>query len=87
MIVTSSRHFDIPALPGRPIDPTGGGDTFMAGFLVNYLDSRDPWEAGLFGAATALLVIEGTGGVVAERMPKMSDVKERLKRSREILNV
>lgn len=78
LVVTASDRWRIPALPGDPIDPTGGGDTFMAGFLVNYLDSNDPQEAGHFGAATALYVIERTGGVTAGRMPRMAQVSARL---------
>jgi ribokinase len=86
LIVTSRGPANIPPLPGKPIDPTGGGDSFMAGFLVNYLDTRDPQEAGLFGAATALHVIEGTGGVVASRMPRLQQIEVRLQSYREFVN-
>lgn len=86
-VTMSASRFDIPALPGKPVDPTGGGDSFMGGFLVNYLDTRDPWEAGLFAAATALLVIEGTGGVVASRMPRLEAVQKRLQSGRQALEI
>jgi sugar/nucleoside kinase (ribokinase family) len=79
LIFTSERRIEISPLAGNPVDPTGGGDTFMAGFLASYLDSRDLAEAGQFAAATALLVIEGTGGVIASRMPTLEMVRNRLK--------
>mgnify|MGYP001238200698 CR=1 FL=1 len=78
-IITSNKTYDLPALPGKPIDATGGGDSFMGGFLVNYIATHNAAEAGLFGSATALLVIEGTGGVTPKRMPSVEDVNTRLK--------
>lgn len=44
----------IPAfLPRAEIDPTGCGDTYMAGYLYQRLADRDPAFAGHFGAAMA----------------------------------
>ena len=82
-VLTSGEQYHIPPLPGKPIDATGGGDSFMGGFLVQYLKTRHPAEAGLYGAATALLVIEGTGGVTPARMPSAEDVELRLKQARQ----
>lgn len=80
------EHY-IPPLPGNPVDQTGGGDTYMAGFLVGYLRTGSLREAGFLGAVTALIVIEGTGGVRAERMPTWAMAQERLAQGRQELRV
>lgn len=68
----------IPALPGQPIDATGGGDSFMAGFLSEYLRCGDILQSAVFGSATALCVIERTGGVKPERMPTEAQARARI---------
>ena len=79
LVLTPNETHEIPALQGDPIDPTGGGDSYMGGFLVGYLRAGgDPYRAGLYGTATALCVIEGTGGVHRDRMPTANDVETRL---------
>jgi sugar/nucleoside kinase (ribokinase family) len=40
-------------LPKAEVDPTGCGDTYMAGYLIQRLAGRDPAAAGDFGAAMA----------------------------------
>ena len=69
----------VAAAPANVMDCTGAGDCFSMGFLVEYLRSRDPLQAGRFGAAVAAHVIEGTGGVHVTRMPTMEDVTRRLR--------
>lgn len=52
----------IPAFPTQAHDPTGAGDTYMAGFIDAYLgDSSDLYRAGCYGAAAASIWIEYTG--------------------------
>ena len=68
----------IPALTGNLIDSTGAGDTFMAGFLSEYLRSRNILQAAVLGCATALCVIEKTGGVKPERMPNEKQARARI---------
>jgi len=56
------RQYAIPAYPTEARDPTGAGDTYMAGFIDAYLrDRADPYAAGCYGAATASIWIEHTG--------------------------
>jgi len=86
-VITHNEEYLIPAFPGKPVDVTGGGDTYMAGFLWKFLQTNSVWEAGLFGAVTALLVIEGTGGVSAARMPTFDMVEARLQRGRKQLGI
>jgi sugar/nucleoside kinase (ribokinase family) len=56
------RQYIIPAYATDVRDPTGAGDTYMAGFIHAYLrDPDDLYGAGCMGAATASLWIEHTG--------------------------
>lgn len=56
------RSIAIPAYATDARDPTGAGDTYLAGFLHAYLsDPRDLFRAGCTGAATASIWIEYTG--------------------------
>ena len=56
------RHYSIPAYATDVRDPTGAGDTYMAGFIHAYLrDPEDLYGAGCVGAATASIWIEHTG--------------------------
>ena len=68
----------VPPLKGNPVDVTGGGDTFMGGFLSEYLRCRDVMASAIFGCATALCVIEKTGGVSPERMPTEQQARARV---------
>ena len=67
-----------PAMTDRPVDVTGAGDAFTAGFLANYLRTGDPIRASMYACATAALVIERTGGVILDRMPTAREVEIRL---------
>lgn len=55
-------QYRIPAYETMALDPTGAGDTYMAGFLHAYLhDPTNLYRAGCFGSATASIWIEHTG--------------------------
>lgn len=54
IILSQGRLERIPAyLPKAEIDPTGCGDTYMAGYIFQRLAGRSPASAGDFGAAMA----------------------------------
>ncbi|NTU78686.1 MAG: ribokinase [Chloroflexales bacterium] len=56
------QRWRIPAYATEARDPTGAGDTYMAGFLHAYLgDPTDLYRAGCIGSATASIWIEHTG--------------------------
>jgi len=74
-VATRESTFTVPALPGKVVDTTGAGDSFSAGFLVEYLRCGDALRAAWFAIAVARHVIGGTGGVVARRMPTRSDIE------------
>lgn len=77
-VYTRSCRRLVPPSLCNLVDTTGGGDTFMAGFLSEYLRSADPVSATRWGCATAACVIEQTGGVRVERMPTHAQVAERI---------
>ncbi len=83
VIATSNDVFTIPAFTRRPIDCTGAGDAFAAGFLYSYYKEKNVKKAGLFASATSSLVIERTGGIALERIPFLSEVKERVSKFQE----
>lgn len=74
----ASAPITVPAMTDRPVDVTGAGDAFTAGFLANYLQQGDPIRASAYGCATSALVIERTGGVRLDRMPTAQEVAIRV---------
>lgn len=61
-IDSGEQQWRIPAYATEARDPTGAGDTYMAGFLHAYLDDpTDLYRAGCVGSATASIWIEHTG--------------------------
>jgi sugar/nucleoside kinase (ribokinase family) len=62
LIDDGHRCYRVPAYRTDAHDPTGAGDTYMAGFIHAYLnDPADLYRAGCYGAATASIWIEHTG--------------------------
>ncbi|MBN1304211.1 MAG: carbohydrate kinase family protein [Anaerolineales bacterium] len=55
------QHWEIPAYPGRIVDPTGVGDAFCGGFLAGYRKNYDPVEGALYGNVSASISLEGSG--------------------------
>jgi sugar/nucleoside kinase (ribokinase family) len=53
----------VPALPAEPVDTTGAGDSFDAGFLRAWLDGRDLEECLALGAVCGALSTRQAGGV------------------------
>jgi sugar/nucleoside kinase (ribokinase family) len=62
----------VPALPAHPIDTTGAGDSFNAGFLRAWLDGADLTESLTYGAACGALSTRALGGV--DGQPTRSEV-------------
>jgi len=62
-LILADKHFyKLPALkPVNPVDTTGCGDTYMAGYLYKKLKGSDIEECGLYGAAMATLKIQSFG--------------------------
>ena len=65
-IRTPDEELDIPAFPVQPVDGTGAGDAFVAGFLRGYLEGWPLEKTARFACATgglATLEVGTTGGV------------------------
>lgn len=62
LIDDGTCQYIIPAYATDARDPTGAGDTYMAGFLYAYLDDpADLFRAGCYGSASSSIWIEHTG--------------------------
>ncbi|MCS4541247.1 MAG: PfkB family carbohydrate kinase [Euryarchaeota archaeon] len=53
--------FIIPPVKAETRDPTGAGDSFVGGFIGEYLKTKDIKRAGLVGSVAASFVIEDYG--------------------------
>jgi sugar/nucleoside kinase (ribokinase family) len=84
VVKASDEDCRFPAFNGEKevIDRTGAGDSFTAGFLVEYLRSREPEYSAYYGSAVANYIIKRTGGVLLERMPAREDVEKILKQNK-----
>ena len=52
----------IPVVPAKKIvDSTGAGDSYAAGFIMEYLRTKDPKHSALFASCVASFVVEGIG--------------------------
>jgi sugar/nucleoside kinase (ribokinase family) len=78
IVAYGKRQFRVPTFSDNVVDCTGAGDVYSAGFLAEYLRTKDVEKSALFASATSSLVIEDSGGVSAERMPTRSEVLERI---------
>lgn len=78
LVQSDANQWHVKPLRGKVIDTTGGGDTFMAGFLSEFLRSANPVKAAQWGCATAISVIEQTGGVRLDRMPSRHQIQDRV---------
>ena len=81
IVAAKSDEFKIPSFPAKVVDCTGAGDVYCAGFLTEYLRTKDARKSALFACATSSLVIEGTGGVTSSRMPTTSKVHKRMSKT------
>jgi sugar/nucleoside kinase (ribokinase family) len=52
----------VPAVPANIVDPTGAGDAFAAGFVLEWVGSGDVVAAASAGARAAASAVETIGG-------------------------
>lgn len=62
MAIRDGEIFSVPAFHVDPVDTTGAGDTFNAGFLHAWLEGQALVDAMTFGAACGALSTLGLGG-------------------------
>jgi len=65
---------DIPGIPAQPVDSTGAGDAFDAGFLAAWLERRPIAEALRLGAVCGALSTRALGGTPAQ--PTRAEAEE-----------
>ena len=66
MVLSGGKPLHIPAFSIEPIDTTGAGDSFNAGFLHAHLGGHDLIESTRFAAACGALSTRGLGGTAAQ---------------------
>ena len=76
MTIDQGRVLSAPALAVQPVDTTGAGDSFNAGFLHAWLDGRELPQCLRWGAACGSLSTRGVGGW--ERQARAEEVEELL---------
>ncbi len=62
VLIGPTERIRVLAEPTRPVDTTGAGDNFDAGFLAGLLDGNDPATALARAVATGSLAVTGIGG-------------------------
>ena len=61
VIYDGKKTYHIPPFITTAIDPTGAGDTYAAGFMVRYLETKDLAEIGCFASSVASVMVENVG--------------------------
>ena len=74
MALDRGRPVHVPAFPIEPVDTTGAGDSFNAGFLHCWLRGGKLTQALRFGAACGALSTRGFGGTTAQ--PSLQEAEE-----------
>ena len=60
-VYTTEQQQAVPGFPVEEIDPTGAGDCFDAGFLVEWLKGKSPIESARFANACGALAVTQQG--------------------------
>jgi sugar/nucleoside kinase (ribokinase family) len=77
IVFTRDSRIDIPlVLADKFVDATGCGDTYVIGFLLEYMRTGEVWQSGLFGASCASHNLESVGPY---NMPTRKQVEQRMK--------
>ena len=74
--IYSQEETKVEALVREPIDPTGAGDSYRAGFLKAYLQGESLEKCGKFASAVASFVVEAEG--CQTNVPNLEMVKVRM---------
>ena len=74
MTLRNGEIVTVPGFPITPVDTTGAGDSFNAGFLHAWLSGADLQDAMRFGSACGALSTLGLGGTASQ--PTESQARE-----------
>ncbi len=61
LVTSNGNRFEVPTEPQKPVDTTGAGDLFAAGFLFGMVTGRDETIAARMGCAAAGEIIAHVG--------------------------
>jgi sugar/nucleoside kinase (ribokinase family) len=71
LIFAKHTFYRIAAVPtANTVDPTGCGDTYVAGYIAHRLRSDDFDKAGRFAARLASVKLQIFGALTSDRLPK-----------------
>lgn len=73
-VITSDERFDVAGFPVNPVDPTGAGDCFDAGFIVEWLAGKPLSEAAKFANACGALAVSKQGPMEGARTRNMVEL-------------
>lgn len=75
-VIYSDETINVDALERDPVDPTGAGDSYRAGFLKSYLEGESLQYCGELASAVSSFVVEAEG--CQTNVPNLKMVHERM---------
>jgi sugar/nucleoside kinase (ribokinase family) len=75
-VIYSDETINVHALERDPVDPTGAGDSYRAGFLKSYLEGKSLEYCGNFASAVSSFIVEAEG--CQTNVPTLKMVHERM---------
>ncbi|NYB50949.1 MAG: carbohydrate kinase family protein [Methanobacteriaceae archaeon] len=79
-VIYSDETIKVDALAREPVDPTGAGDSYRAGFLKSYLEGKSLEYCGRIASAVSSFVVEAEG--CQTNVPNFKKVQERMKKEK-----
>ena len=67
------KFYQIPSYPANPVDSTGAGDIFAAGFFYGIIKYNDPELAGKFGSLAGAKIVSQIGPRLKQEHSKIID--------------
>jgi nucleoside kinase len=75
-VIYADETINVDALAREPVDPTGAGDSYRAGFLKSYLEGETLEYCGKVASAVSSFVVEAEG--CQTNVPNLKMVQERM---------
>lgn len=79
-IIYADETIKVDALAREPVDPTGAGDSYRAGFLKSYLEGESLECCGKLASAVSSFVVEAEG--CQTNVPNLKMVRERMNKEK-----
>jgi ribokinase len=76
VIYTGKKKITVDSIYRPPVDPTGAGDSYRAGFLYSYLNGKDLESCAKFASSVSSFVVEKQG--CQTNIPSYEQVKNRM---------